>query len=643
MASDGYKIKVRPPPEVDKETGNPRIKNPFEKARPAEQLNWWDTDDGRMQATMISERVRRLAGLQEPSRWALALNMMLYYGGASESMLGNYDLPLIMTWGRGLNLAGPIHNVMAMCGDTLAAQLAMSKPQATAIPKGGNYSTRLKAKTFTWFFEGLFQQMDLWAWGPRYFLDSYLFGAGIPKLQVKEGKIFAERIMRPNVYVDEAQAYYGDARDFYEARTVTRSQLRSEMDQLGKLTPEVEEMILNTPTNPEADLLFSPTLQDIDSQLCRRYESWHRPDSRKEQGVHFVGTGVDCLYSEPWSNTDPYVHLNFDKPTVGYWPVPGSAAVRGFQLKINRLDVRIDENMRRMSLGRWMIQRGSKVSPLHLGNKIGTILQWQGSRPIIDSSNTTPPELREERDAEIGKALARFGISQLTASGEAPAGLKSGEALKVHIDVQSQRFKVIEDAYARFFVDIAKAALKLLRDIKMYPVTVMRRREMLSLDFKDVAMDDQDFDFRISPTNYMAGSPEDQIDKATTFAQAGGLDIEETMRTVQIPDVESAIFPKTQPLDHMDWVAEQLSNGKYVKPDPDDDFKHGIPLMKATKSKLLEDGAPDEIIAGFTTWLMDAADRQADAMAAAAPPAPPAGVPTPPPVSPLLPNAPMTH
>ena len=78
MASDGYKIKVRPPPEVDKETGNPRIKNPFEKARPAEQLNWWDTDDGRMQATMISERVRRLAGLQEPSRWALALNMMLW-------------------------------------------------------------------------------------------------------------------------------------------------------------------------------------------------------------------------------------------------------------------------------------------------------------------------------------------------------------------------------------------------------------------------------------------------------------------------------------------------------------------------------------------------------------------------------------
>jgi len=640
---EGYQTRVKKKPEVDPETGNPRVKHPLSFEAPDERLDWWQVDekDTAGLAGMILERVKHLDQLQQSTRWALALNATLYHGNSSEGFLANYGLPPVLSWSVAAELGGPIHNVVASCIDTLVAMVTANKPQATFVTRDGDYNQRIRAEGLTHFGLGLLEQIKAYSMGPRYATDAALFSDGLCKLtaqgQGKDKKIVAERVLRPTMYVDEAEAYYGDARQLYQRIVLTKE---IAFAKFGHLQPGNEEILYATPSVPESDFFF-PGGQDTTSRVCDVYEAWKLPAREGDgSGRHVICTRSGVLLDEPWTRmVFPFVHLRWRMPTAGYWGDSLASALRGYQLKINRLDRTIDETMRRMSLGRWMIAHGSKVSPMHLGNQLGSIIRYTGQKPIIDNTNTVPTELIAERDAEIQKAHALDGISTLASSSVVPEGLKSGEALKVHLDVQTKRFQPFEDAYAQFYLDIVDSAVDLVRDIADqggdYKVLLPENDSIREISWKSVALKKDAYIIRKSATNYMAGDPADQLDKATTLSQAAGLDIVETIDALAFPDIEAATFPKTEPLKWIRWAAYQMARkGKYVAPDESTDFVHGIPYMRAMKMQLERQGASDKAIELFLQWDIEAAQMQIkvaqDAMAtqtAISPPPPPgAGV-----------------
>jgi hypothetical protein len=639
-----YETRVKPKPPIDPRSGLPRVKHPL-SATENEAQDWWTLGDNEASlAPALVDRIQRLDQMQQGHRWSLALNATLYHGTSSEAFLSNYGLPSVTTWSASSELGGPVHNVVASCVDTLVSKVTQNKPAATFTPKGGDYNQRIRAEGLTDFAAGMFQQLKIYDMDARYATDACLFQAGIIKLTVKDDKIVGERSLRPNLYVDEAEAYYGKPMQMYEKKVITRHQLLAEF-------PDKEEEILAAPAQAASDF-FLPGFEDTTGRLAERFEGWRLPDYEGGDGLHVVCTRSGVLLVEKWKRMQfPFVMLRWNRPTVGYWGDSFVGGLRASQLKINRLDKTIDETMRRMSLGRWMVPNGSKLSPLHLGNQIGSIIKFTGQPPQIDASNTVPSELIAERDAEIQKAHALRGISSLAASGTVPADLKSGEALKVHMDIQTQRFTPFEDAFAKFHLDIAESCIDIVRDLADnnegfdYRVLLPDRRDVREISWKSVSMKKDEVVIRLSATNYMAGSPEDQIDKATTFSQAAGLDIVETIDAIQVPDIETAVFPKTAPLRWLRWAAYQMSRkGRQCLPTEITDLVHGIPLMKAVKQQLEVDGAPQDRQDLFEVWLTEAVNLQnkvaADQAALAAqnaPPGTPTGAPMPPPPSQLRP------
>lgn len=642
-----YETKVKGKPPIDPETGNPRVKHPLSDELIDEHREWWQLDkaDTTGLAGMVLERVKHLDNMQQSNRWAMALNATLYHGSASEGFMSNYGLPAVLSWTVASELGGPVHNVVSSCIDTLTAMVTCNKPQATFVTRDGDYNQRLRAEGLTHFGLGMLEQIKAYQMGPRYVTDACLFSAGMMKITVQDGKVVGERVLRPTLYVDEAEAYYGDARQLYQRQLLTKERL---LAKYGDLQKGNEEVIQATPSQPESDFFF-PGGQDTTSRICDVFEAWKLPSKEGMEGRHIICTRSGVLLDEPWRRMRfPFVMLRWKKPTVGYWGDSLASALRGYQLKINRLDRVIDETMRRMSMGRWMIAHGSKISPMHLGNQIGTIIRYTGQRPIIDATNTVPSELIAERDAEIQKAHSLDGISTLASSGVVPAELKSGEALKVHLDIQSKRFQPFEDAYAQFFLDIVESAVDLVRDIadqgEDYKVLLPQSDSIREISWKSVALDKDDYVIRISPTNYMAGDPADQIDKATTLSQAAGLDIVETIDALNFPDIEAATFPKTEPLKWLRWAGWKMARkGQYIAPDESTDYVHGIPYMRAMKLQLQRQGASEKIIDLFTQWGIEAAQNQIKAaqdaqatQAAISPPPPP-----PPPGAPGMAAAPQ--
>lgn len=612
--SEKYEPKVRKDDaKIDPKSGLKRRRHPLSSDTDRQTPEWWmiDPKDEMALAAALVAKEKHLETVQQAQRWGMALNLTLYLGTNAESMLASYGLPSVMNWTTAAELGGPVHNVVASCINTICAKVTTNEPKVTFITSGGDYHKRMRARGLTEFAAGLFDEIGIYGLDEVLTSDACLFGPAILKVYVDENgdepKVTAKRVLRAAVKVDDAEAYYGNAKQFYEREIVTRDELLAQY-------PGKEDIIMSSPSHPESDFFF-PGGEDTQVQLIEKIHGYRLPHKKGDAGRYTVATTSGILSDEPYYRMkSPYVILRWQKPKVGFWGDSLGSALRGYQLKINRLDRTIDETMRRMSLGRWMIAHGSKVSPMHLGNVIGSILRYQGQRPIIDNSNTVPAELIAERDAEIQKAHALVGVSQMDSSGMIPANLKSGEAIKVHEDINTQRFLPFERAYEQFHLDVAESAIDLIRDLADrgvdYKVLVKGKREIRELNWKTVAMKKEDYDMRVAATNYMAGDPAQQMDKATTLSQAGGLDLVETIDALDYPDVETATFPKTAPLRFVRWVADKMSEGEYIAPQEDTDFIHGIPLMKATKQQMQMDGAPNNITSLFDQWLEEANNIQ---------------------------------
>ena len=366
---EGYETKVKAKPPVDPATGNVRVKHPLSDEVLDEHIEWWQMDDPLSVAGEVLNKIKHLDNMQQSTRWALALNATLYHGNSSEGFLANYGLPPVLSWSVAAELGGPIHNVVASCIDTLVAMVTANKPQATFVTRDGDYNQRIRAEGLTHFGLGFLEQIKAYNMGPRYATDAALFSDGLCKLTVqgkgKDAKIIADRVLRPTLYVDEAEAYYGDARQLYQRILLTKETLGAKY---GDLQPGNDEIIAATPSQPESDFFF-PGGQDTTSRICDVYEAWKLPAKEGMQGRHVICTRAGVLLDEPWTRMQfPFVHLRWRMPTVGYWGDSLASALRGYQLKINRLDRTIDETMRRMSLGRWMIAHGSRsrVAPIYL-------------------------------------------------------------------------------------------------------------------------------------------------------------------------------------------------------------------------------------------------------------------------------------
>lgn len=528
-------------------------------------------------------------------------------------------------------------NLVSSCVDTVTAKMAKNRPKPLFLTSGGTYKQHRKAKKLDQFCEGIFYENDAYKLGPQIFRDAGVWGDGVIHIYAEEDRVRWERVIPSELYSDTVDSFYGKPRQMHRVKNVDRSVL---IDMFPEARAEIE-----IADSASADLTGS--YQNV-ADLVTVAESWHLPSgSKAKDGLHCITIGKKTLFSERYTkNFFPFVFLHWSKRMYGIWGQGLAEQLQSIQLEVNKILWVIQRSMHLHGTYRVWIKTGSKLPKEHINNDIGAVLV-SDEKPEYLSSSFIPQEYFMHLQTLKNQAFEQAGISQLSASAKKPSGLDSGRALREFNDIESERFMVIGQQYQQMFLDAAKISISIAKDIYedtgKYAVDMPGKKFIKTIDWSDIDLEDDEYTMKMFPVSSLPNDPAGRLQTIQEYMQAGILSIRQGRRLLDFPDLEAEEDLANAAEDYLHRTFEKMvDEGEYTPPDPLDDLQlsRELCLEYYAQGKTLE--LEEEKLELLRRWLDQVGILEAKV---AAPQAPPGGnmpqaVPQPPPVSPMLPNAP---
>jgi hypothetical protein len=330
----------------------------------------------------------------------------------------------------------------------------------------------------------------------------------------------------------------------------------------------------------------------------------------------------------------------------------------GTQMEINSLLYTISKSMKLTGVPRIFVEQGSKVVKSHLNNDIGSIITYSGTKPQYEVAPCVPQELYAQLERLIQYGYQQCGVSALDAGAKKPAGLDSGEAIRVYDDISTDRFNTVSRRYDDMFIDLAYLVLDLAKDIcdrdKEYSTVYPGKNSVREINLPDADLMDNPYIIQCFNMSSLPRDPAGRMQKITEMVQAGMITIKEGRRLLDYPDLEQMEKLANASEERIFCILDEIiEDGKYTSPDPFMDLQLATELVVSyinlyTKARLEEDRC--EMLRTFFTQIQ--AIKQA-AMPPAMPPngspgamqappgaaGPPQATAAPLPQSPLVPNA----
>lgn len=596
---------------------------------------WWELEGSEEVADSVAHV---LVTLQETQ------NKLEGQRHASAKLYGNIPLygTLGITSGKGASVTPVIkdrltYNIVQSCVDTVTAKIAKNKPKPLFLTSGGDYRMQRKAKKLNQFMDGVFFENKVHSeLSPTAFRDCAVLGDGIVHVYDWYGQVKIERVMASEIVVDEIEGIYGYPRQLYRCKNVDR-------EVLIKLFPNDEDYIRNA----KAAVVENNTIPHISDQItvC---EAWHLPSApdAKDGKTVIVITGK-TLKEKPWKHdVFPFAKMPWCKRLYGYWSQGGVEQIQNIQLEVNKLLWVIQRSMHLMGSFKILVANGSKVVSEHLNNDIGVIINYAGTPPQY----ITPPIIQPELYAHLATlkqaAYEQFGISQLSASSKKPDGLDSGKALREYNDIESERFMIVGQQYEKFHLDITKlcvlTARQIYEDHGKLVARVPGTKFLETINWKEIDLKDDQYVMQVFPISSLPSDPAGRLQTIQEYAQAGYLDPRTARKLADFPDLQQVESLANAVEERILCILDEIvDEGKYTPPDPMMDLQLAKQLVVQYYNQYVNQGLEPEKAAQLTQF-----NTQVDQLIQAAMPPPPAptatpqGVPAPPPISDMIPNAP---
>lgn len=446
-------------------------------------------------------------------------------------------------------------NVVKSCVDTIFARIAKSIPRPVFLTDGGTWSQQKKARRLEKFVAGIFYQTKFARIARVIFRDSEIFGKGIVKI-VEDAKkrIRIERVFPDEIVVDPMETVYGEPRQIYQIRVVSKDVL------IGMFPGHKVEIEASTPS------AFGQTDQlMIDSaSLVHVIESWHLPSTvppdvkvdatdptyaaalmEGHDGRHSICINGKTLLFEAWRDDYfPFSFLDWSPPVLGFWPKGLPIELRGIQYEINRILRNIQDSVD-FCVPKMLVHNSANVVLSHLDDIIGGIIKWGGEHPpTLQAWAAIPQQLLEHVDRLVRQAYEISGVSQLSAASKKPSGLESGAALREYDDIQSERFAIPGVGLEEFVVDVSVQVIRLAKKIADrdgdYAVNApQRKRTMLKIKWSEIDLDEADFVTEIFPASALPRDPAGRLAMVQDFINLNLLDKEDVPRLLNFPDLEA--------------------------------------------------------------------------------------------------------
>lgn len=571
---------------------------------------WWDLDKGSVNG-MVVPYIESLKENQ-PYHEVNNARFLRLYGNTDILGLG------IDTYSRTTS-DGIINrislNVCQSTCDTLQAKIAKNKPRPQFLTDGGDFNKKIKAKKLNKFVEGQFYSTNLYQIAPHVLLDSFVFGTGIVKHYIDNGKVVAERVFPNEIIVDDADAIYCKPQQLHQTKYIHREVLKRQFPRFKQQIDDAQG----------ASTYYDPSRA---KDMIAVYESWHLATRKGEKnGRHVICIrGADLVDEVYTKDFFPFTFIRYTNKLLGFFGQGIVEQLQGIQLEINKTIRNIQRALHLCAVPRILVEKGSGIVPSHLNNEIGSIIFYTGTRPSFEVGQAVPPELFKYLEFLIQKAYELVGISMLSAQSKKPAGLDAGVALREYQDIESERFMMTGFNYEQFFLDSARQQIDLVRDLFMSgkdsEVKIKGESFLDTIKWSDIDLDEDAYIMQCFPTNLLPSTPSGKLQTVIDMIQGGFLEKDEALKLLDFPDVKAVTNLKNAASDMAESVLDKMiEEGVYTTPEPYFDLQLTLRLAQQSYLKAKLDNVPEDRL-DMLRRFMDDVMALADA---AKPPQPPVG------------------
>lgn len=605
---------------------------------------WWKADNDEQLAAQLCGTASYLKTNQLYRMRQLAVSIRLYCGLSVYSYAGSNVSKMDRT--KTLPDDRPTFNLIQSCVDTLVARITQNQPEPKFLTDGADYKKRHLAQELNRFILGEFYQVKAHEKAKKMLRDGLAIGAGA--LKVYEGdddKVAVDRVLVADLFVDENDALNGDPQQLIQLKLVDRDKLYANSQD-----PKAKAVISMTPQSRPDN---APDSGRTTADQVMVVEGWKLPSGSDPDapgyipGRHVIATVNGVIFEEKWEKPYfPFVFFNYSDPFLGFWGQGIATRLFGTQLSINRIMYTISKAISLVGVPRVFQEAGSKVVNAHHNNEVGVIVKYSGTKPSYEVAPCNAPELYAERDKLIEYGFRQEGVSDMSATGQKPKGLDSGEAIRSYDDINSDRSSETSKKYENIFVELAylitDTAMDIAKRTGKYQTVYPNKDGTKEISLPQMGFLKDPFIIQCFTESSLPRIPAGRIATVTEQVQAGMLTIKEGRRLMKFPDLEEneklSNASEERIFQCLDKIVE---DGDYTPPDPFMDFELATTLsvqyVNLYRAANLEEEKDDMLVTFFNQVQALKQGGQPPAMMAPAPT--PTASPLPPPTSPLVPNA----
>jgi len=507
-------------------------------------------------------------------------------------------------------------------------------PRPQIQTSGGNPEVQKRAQGLTKWMAGLMSatKYDALVRG-KVALRSGCLGDGVVKYGARFGRPHITAPKPWHLFAHEEDEQEDDVRTLYQVERIDRGVL-------AHLYPEEARRIDHA---DGSDMVPWGHSGDNDHKTTI-IEAWHLPSSPDaKDGRHVLLMQDKVLADDPWTHdTLPFGFLRWCEPMSAFWATGIADEVGALQWRINKLVARLQEAIDLTCNPRLLVPRGSKVSPWPPTNESGAIVYYSGPKaPDWDVARAVSPALAENIERLWAKGFQIVGESEMAAMAMKPAGIDSGEALRVYHDKTSGRRApwsvLMQGLYTDAGDQLRRLGERLAAEDPDYEVVYhdQRRGQIERVRFSDVNLDRDSYVLRAYPVSSLPEDPAGRQAALDERMKMGGMTREQYLRLQRNPDLEADDELESAPYNLARDSLERMiyGDGTYTPPQGLDDLQTSLTLTTRYYAKARLDNVDPERLALVRQY---AAALKVE-IQKTLPPAPPPGTPPAPPAPPAPP------
>lgn len=558
-----------------------------------QRYDWWAFPEGQRHKVLVDylkaletdQAARRLQWLQF-ARMYQNQNPERFYSSVSNAT-SSYST--MSQWTS--------RNVVKSAIDTATSKIGKSKVRPQFLTEDGEWKMQQKAKKLNQFVEGQFDWMSIYAKGAMVFRDAGIFGIGGLKFSINSdsGSVDCERVIMDEIFVDDADAMYGTPRQLNHFKYVSKAWLKA------KFPDKTKEI------DAAQSAFQAVNTQSRTADLVRVYEAYRLPskDGAKD-GLKILAIETCTLAEDAWNKTYfPFVFFRWCERVSGFWGMGIAEELYGTQLEINKLLRNIQLAQSLVAVPRVFVKPGM-MPTAKMDNQIGAVITT-ADVPTFQTPTAMNGEIYNHLKWLVQSAYDQVGISEMSATGQKPAGLDSGVAIREYEDVTSERFMVVGQKWENFYLESAKVLIDLNRDLmemdKSPKIKVQDKDFLDTLNWKDIDLGEDKYILRCFPSSNLPTQPGAKIAKVQELVQAGMIPQEEGLKLLDFPDFKAYRNQALASSDLADKMIESCLDGKYIAPEPQMNLQQAMSVGQNRYLQAKMNNAPAKGLATLNRWL----------------------------------------